>query len=79
VRQKPEIVHSDGASAIHSAEVRSGSDIFRCFVKAVCRVRFFTCTSTSVPFTTTLEVIVSPGRTFSVTVTDVAGTSSYQA
>jgi len=42
VRQKPATVHSDGASAIHSADVRSGDAICRCLVKNVCRVRFFT-------------------------------------
>src|SRR5439155_23754816 len=79
VRQKPATVHSDGASAIHSAEVRSGDAICRCLVKNVCRVRFFTCTVTSVPFTSTVDVSLSPAKIFSFSVTDVAGTSSYHA
>src|SRR5581483_7049602 len=77
-RQKPKPPHSDGASAIHSAELTSGAAIVSFFVKVVWRVRFFTCTSTLVPLTTTLDVTVSPGISFSFTFTDAAGTSSYQ-
>src|SRR5579864_1201294 len=33
VRQPPKELHSDGASAIHSAEVKSGDAIARCLVK----------------------------------------------
>ena len=79
VRQKPVTVHSDGASAIHSADDRSGVAIWRCLLKNVCRVRFFTCTSTSVPLMSTVEVILSPGKIFSLSVTEAAGTSSYHA
>ena len=79
VRQRPDLPQTDGASAIHSAEERSGSaSTVRC-VKRVCRVRFVIWRMTSVPRTSTAPVIVSPGATFRRIVTGGAGTISYQS
>ena len=69
----------EGASAIHSAEVKSWGRSGSSFVKFVFRVRSFTCRSTPVGTTFTDAEIRSPGRIFNFTVTEAAGTSSYQA
>ena len=76
--QNPLSEHWDGASAIHSAELRSGAAIVRWRVKTTCRVRSFTCTSTSVPLITTVDAMTSPGWIFTFRLTESAGTSSYQ-
>ena len=66
VRQRsPELVHADGASAIHSAEDTSGDAMKRRFVKDVFRVRFFSCTMTRWPLTVTFAEILLPGKTLS--------------
>ena len=80
MRQRNQL-HADGASAIHSADVRSGFANVSFFVNDVLRVRFFTCTSTVSAATTFTDVVItSPGSTFRfLTVTDASGTSSYQA
>jgi hypothetical protein len=79
VRHAPEVVHSDGASAIHSADDVSGVAIRRTFVTTVFRVTLRTCIVTVCPLTLTDAEIVSPGRTVSPIFTAAAGTSSYQA
>ena len=79
-RQYPFDEHSDGASAIHSAEVRSGLASVTRFEKTAFRVRFFSQSSTSFPSMTTEAVMTSPGLIFRfLTVIDGSGTSSYQA
>ena len=79
VRQRnPRAVARDGASAIHSADDTSGAAMTSRFVNEVLRVRFFSCTVTSVPLTVTFAEIRLPGKIFSLTGTDAAGTSSYQ-
>jgi hypothetical protein len=76
---RPPEVHADGASAIHSAELRSGAATCSAFVKLVLRVRFLIWTSTVVPLTFTDVVIWSPALTFSGTSTADAGRISYHA
>ena len=78
--QRPLDEQSEGASAIHSAElVSSGETELNVFEKRLCVLRFFRLTVTFVPETSTAPVIRSPGRTLSLTVTGPAGTNSYQA
>ena len=77
-RQSPRPQHEDGASAIHSAEVRSGEVIVRFRVKNVRRVLFAIRIDTVFPVTATLAVNESPGASVSLIVTGAAGTSSYQ-
>ena len=79
VRQRPDVSQTDGASAIHSAEDTSGAAIVRTLVKLVLRVRFWICTVTFVPFTLTEAESLFPAYTLSLTGTEPAGTSSYQA
>ena len=79
-RQLSALSQADGASAIHSAELRSGVAYGSFVVKVVWRVRFLTWSSIVGPARTFTEVvIVSPAWMISLIVTESAGTSSYQA
>ena len=75
---QPPTPQVDGASAIHSADERSGADIRNRFPKAVWRVRFLILIVTILRLTATAAAILSPGLTRSFTVTGGAGSSSYQ-
>src|SRR5262249_24330711 len=77
--QRPADVHVDGASAIHSAEVRSGAATVTRLVARVCRVLVVSWSVTWVPWTRTAAVIRSPGWILSRSGVDGAGTISYQA
>jgi hypothetical protein len=68
-----------GASAIHSAEVRSGRFIFSRFVKSFCVVTFLSRISTVCLLTVTVAETRSPGLTAIRRLTGGAGNSSYQA
>src|SRR5436190_2303882 len=77
-RQSPAL-HDEGASAIHSADERSGVAILSFLEKYLPLVRFRIVTVTLLPMTVTVAEIVSPGRIVRFTSTGPAGTSSYHA
>jgi hypothetical protein len=72
-------MQSDGASAIHSAEVRSGAGMAKLRVMAVPRLRFFSSTTTRPSMYATAPRILLPGATASLSSTGGSGTSSIQA
>src|SRR5262249_41755183 len=78
-RQRPELVHVDGASATHSAEVRSGAAIVSFLFTTVCRVRFRMRMRTVLPVIVTAAEIRSPGAIAIFRKTGAAGKTSYQA
>src|SRR5579884_1106719 len=77
---RQDAAQSDGASAIHSAELRSSgpAGVTRSVTSAL-RVRFRSWRTRPVPTTLTDAVTRSPGRTGSASFTLGPGTSSYQA
>jgi hypothetical protein len=75
----PEDEQDEGASAIHSAEVRSGSGTVARRVTRTRRVVFVSWSVTCVPWTSTAAVTRSPGASFNAIGIDGAGTISYQA
>ena len=79
-RQRFPEPQTEGASAIHSAELTSsGCAVVIVLLKRVLRVTSFRLIVTRCPETTTAAVIVSPGLIFSLTGTTAAGTISHQA
>ena len=77
VWQRPNELHADGASVIHSAEERSGAATSTRWVEMVLRVRLRIWSVTVVPATLTLAEIRLPGKIFSLSGRGGAGTSSY--
>src|SRR5262249_36019267 len=77
--QRPELVHVDGASATHSAEVRSGAAIVSFLFTTVRRVRFRMRMRTVLPVIVTAAEIRSPGAIAIFRKTGGAGRISYQA
>ena len=67
------LAHDDGASAIHSAEVRSIPLVVTRLVNTVPRVRFLICSRTVLPLTFTDVVIVSPGLILNLRLTGRLG------
>jgi hypothetical protein len=72
-------VHNEGASAIHSAEVRSAPLALTRVPACVCRVRSSSRRTTRSLRATTVAVMTSPGLILIPSVTRGAGTASYQA
>ena len=74
------LMHCDGASTIHSAELTSIASVQGLAEAVVARqVVELDDDAVVVPVTVTLACIASPGRTASEIVLEGAGTSSYQA
>src|SRR5581483_3037761 len=73
------LMHSEGASRIHSAELTSIAEVWRVLRKLRWLVRLSSSTTTFDPVTVTLACIASPGCTASEIVLEGAGTNSYQA
>src|SRR6201999_170356 len=71
--------HTDGASAIHSADEVSGESIWRVLLKLLPVVWAVSAIATWSPFTPTEADMWSPGLTSRSTLTGAAGTSSYHA
>src|SRR5262249_46930622 len=71
-------VQSDGASAIHSAELVSTALAVTCLEAEVPCVTFWSAKSTVVPVTVTEALTVSPGETATDSGTEAAGSTSYQ-
>src|SRR5947209_6518709 len=73
------VMHADGASTIHSAELSSRLEACTVLRKPCPRVASYRATVTALPLTLTDACIRSPGLTVSRIAADGAGTSSYQA
>ena len=78
--QRPDLVQAEGASAIHSADDKSGGcATVTVFENRVRLVAFLRLNVTFDPLTRTAAVIRSPGRTFNGNRIAGAGTISHQA
>jgi hypothetical protein len=75
--QSPLESQDEGASAIHSADDKSGVAMRNFLMKFVRRVRFLIWSDTWVPLTLTDAVTTFPGKILYFTLTLGAGTSSY--
>ena len=75
----PPGVTAEGASATHSADEMSGEAMVRVLVNDLPVVSFVSRSVTDVPLTFTDAEMRSPAETASGTLTEAAGTSSYQA
>ena len=78
-RHWPDPSHTEGASAIHSAELVSGAAIVSVLEELVAWVKFRMRIETCLPLTETEADTVSPGATRTPSLTAAAGTSSYHA